>query len=194
MTGTKAELRKLFLEKRNSLSTQKSEELDQKILDHFISYFTIAGFGKIHPYLPMKKANEIDTYKLIGAIREIHSDIEISAPRMSEKEYKLDHYRFGEPKSLETNKWGIPEPPADRDNSIEIGELDMVIVPLLAFDISGHRVGYGKGYYDRFLAACEPGTLKVGLSRFDPVELIVDSNEHDVKLSACVTPETVYTF
>jgi 5-formyltetrahydrofolate cyclo-ligase len=70
----------------------------------------------------------------------------------------------------------------------------MVLVPLLCADPSGHRVGYGKGFYDRYLAKCRPGCLKIGLNYFAPVDQGFDADEHDIRLDACVTPELTYHF
>ena len=70
----------------------------------------------------------------------------------------------------------------------------MVLVPLLAFDKLGHRVGYGKGYYDRFLAKCPPNCLRIGLSLFDPVERIDDVVPTDIRLNSCLTPVHTYVF
>jgi 5-formyltetrahydrofolate cyclo-ligase len=73
-------------------------------------------------------------------------------------------------------------------------KIDVVFVPLLAFDKKGHRVGYGKGFYDKFLSECKPETIKIGLSFFEPEELISDVFEDDVTLNYCVTPNGVYAF
>ena len=70
----------------------------------------------------------------------------------------------------------------------------MVFVPLLVFDQHGHRVGYGKGYYDRFLDQCSESTLKVGLTFFDPVTKIEDIETHDISLDFALTPERIYAF
>jgi len=70
---------------------------------------------------------------------------------------------------------------------------DLVILPLLAYDYQGNRVGYGKGYYDRFLAQI-PNIPKIGLSFFKPVEQISDIQIWDVTLDYCITPETIYSF
>ena len=77
---------------------------------------------------------------------------------------------------------------------IPTSKIEVVFVPLLAFDKKGNRVGYGKGFYDRFLSECNPETIKIGLSFFEPEELIEDVFENDVKLDYCVTPDEVYQF
>lgn len=70
----------------------------------------------------------------------------------------------------------------------------MVLIPLLAFDKNGYRVGYGKGFYDRFLAECRPDVVKVGLSVFEPIDEITDLNEFDIKMDFCITPNRVWQF
>ena len=70
----------------------------------------------------------------------------------------------------------------------------MVLVPLLCFDRSGHRVGYGKGYYDRFLRKCRADCKKIGLSMFDPVDEITDAGESDVRLDLVITPTATVSF
>ena len=70
-------------------------------------------------------------------------------------------------------------------------ELDLIFVPLLAYDKKGHRVGYGKGYYDRFLKECKDDCIKIGFSFFEPEDSIEGVNRHDVKLDYCITPERI---
>ena len=69
-----------------------------------------------------------------------------------------------------------------------------MIVPLLCFDARGHRVGYGKGYYDRFLQKCRPDCIKAGLSFFPPVKKIDDIHVADVQLDLVVTPNETFYF
>jgi len=64
----------------------------------------------------------------------------------------------------------------------------------MAFDLKGYRIGYGAGFYDRFLEQCRPGILKVGLSHFPPLDQLIDTNDHDMKLDFCITPYKVYKF
>ncbi|MFT7351177.1 MAG: 5-formyltetrahydrofolate cyclo-ligase [Flavobacterium sp.] len=90
----------------------------------------------------------------------------------------------------------MPEPINNENELIEINstKIDVVFVPLLAFDLQGNRVGYGKGFYDKFLANCKPTTIKIGISFFEAEEKISDVFAKDVKLDYCITPEKVYSF
>jgi 5-formyltetrahydrofolate cyclo-ligase len=90
------------------------------------------------------------------------------------------------------NKWGIPEPQSG--DPVPTSKIDLVVVPLLAYDNDGHRVGYGKGFYDRFLLCCRPDCKKIGLSFFDPAEIITDAATHDIRLDAVVTPTKSFSF
>ncbi|GHB55156.1 hypothetical protein GCM10007390_05410 [Persicitalea jodogahamensis] len=105
---------------------------------------------------------------------------------------KLQNYLWNDETVLISNRWGIEEPGAGTSQPVEIQAIDAVLVPLLAFDQKGHRVGYGGGFYDRFLAQCRPDTLKIGLSAFEAIEEIEDADEWDVKLNYCVTPTNIY--
>ena len=87
---------------------------------------------------------------------------------------------------------GIPEPLSGV--AITPQQIEVVFVPLLVFDLLGHRVGYGKGYYDRFLGECRKSTIKVGLSFFDPVNKIEDIDNHDIALDYALTPRETYAF
>jgi 5-formyltetrahydrofolate cyclo-ligase len=90
------------------------------------------------------------------------------------------------------NRFNIFEP--DGNEVIDPQLIDAVFVPLLAFDSRGYRVGYGKGYYDRYLAGCAQDVVKLGFSYFEAIDMIEDINEFDVPLNYCITPMRVYEF
>ena len=94
--------------------------------------------------------------------------------------------------SYKKNAFGIEEPV--QAALINPAELDAVLVPLLISDTQGFRVGYGKGYYDRFLYNCRRDVLKIGFSYFEPVDQIDDIHQFDIPLSICVTPNKIYEF
>ena len=82
----------------------------------------------------------------------------------------------------------------DASEEVPSSKIEVVFIPLLAFDKQGNRVGYGKGFYDKFLAECNPNTIKIGLSFFEPEELISDVNTKDIQLYYCVTPNRTIKF
>ena len=67
-------------------------------------------------------------------------------------------------------------------------------MPLIIVDKIGNRVGYGKGYYDRFLINCDKKVIKVGLSFFDIIEKIEDTTYNDIRLNYCITPKKIIKF
>ena len=99
---------------------------------------------------------------------------------------------YSELSHVETNEYGIPEPTEGLE--IPLNNIDLVIVPLLTFDQNGHRVGYGKGFYDGFLAKFDSNTLFVGVCHFDEPSNIADLNKQDVPLHYIITPKRIYKF
>jgi 5-formyltetrahydrofolate cyclo-ligase len=101
----------------------------------------------------------------------------------------MSHHSYIDRKDLLNNHYHIPEPQKAKPFN---GTPDMVIVPLLGFDKNGYRVGYGKGFYDRFLQGLT--TQKIGLSFFDAVEEIYDVHLNDIQLDKCITPSRILDF
>jgi 5-formyltetrahydrofolate cyclo-ligase len=142
-----------------------------------------------HIFLTIPEKKEIDTSFLLSILHG--KDKSIVVPKVSQKN-ELEHFLLTDSTKLKMSTWGIPEP-AD---GIEISEvkIDVVFVPLLAFDKKGNRVGYGKGFYDTFLRKCKKSVIKVGLSLFEAEEQISDINKNDIPLNYCVTPNEIYSF
>ena len=186
----KRELRKSFLARRRLLSTSEARCLSEQIAGRFFARFDLNPFRVIHFFLSMATNNEIDTRQIIDRIRTSYPMIEVAVPRVCGGE--LETLRFDSETKLKLSNWNIPEPIDDR--FVDPRSIDLVIVPLLAFDLRGHRVGFGKGFYDRFLKACRDDCVKVGISFFPPVENIDDATENDVRLDFCLTPFELFKF
>jgi 5-formyltetrahydrofolate cyclo-ligase len=118
--------------------------------------------------------------------------IKIVIPKIDIHSGKMVHYHFEEGVEMITNTFGIDEP--KEGNLIFENEIDLVLIPLLAFDKRGFRVGFGKGYYDKFLSRCKPNVIKAGLSFFDPVDEIKDISGFDIPLNFCITPKETFSF
>jgi 5-formyltetrahydrofolate cyclo-ligase len=187
----KKELRKIYLAKRETLAMQDLDLRSRVITEKFFASFNLENTHTIHIYLPIQTKKEINTWLLIERFRKEYSRIKLIISRSNPSNGTMDNFYFTEETILNVNKWGIPEPlSGDRCASEKV---DLVFVPLLAFDKKGNRVGYGKGYYDRFLSECKKDVIKVGLSLEEPVKKI-DAELFDVALTHCITPLKVYTF
>ncbi len=186
----KAELRKTMLQRRRALSIDEVAVCSQRIADLFFQHFPPRAGQTVHVFLPIVKNNEVNTWPIIERLRLEYPEVRVVVPVTDAAQHVLTHHHLTEESVLVENAWGIPEP---KDAQIvHADEVDVVLLPLLAFDRQGHRVGYGKGFYDRFLAECRPDVVKIGLSLEPPVERIADPNEYDVPLNFAITPQDVW--
>lgn len=188
----KRELRRIFLEKRKNLSDDEARAVSRQLAGRFVHSFNPQPGGCLHVYLPLLRQREIDTFLLVEQIRAFYPHVRIVVPRADMATLRMESYPFDETTELVPGEWGIPEPA--NGEPVPPGAIDWMVVPLLACDERGYRVGYGKGFYDRYLARCRPDVRKVGLSYFDPVPEITDAGPHDVRLDYCLTPGNVWKF
>ena len=151
---TKQELRVLYKTRRLELSSNDLEERSQLICETVFKNFQLEG-KQISLFLPIERQKELNTYKILE--KGIAIGTNIALPKMDTDENNLKHYQFENHSQLKTNNWGIPEPQTGK--LIKNKDLDYVFVPLLTLDSKGHRVGYGKGFYDRFLKKCRPDCI-----------------------------------
>ncbi len=180
----KATLREKYLSLRLALTKPEYDLLNEKIRLAFFSSVDLSAISTLHTFLPLSSKREPDTWLLIEHLKKEFPHIRISIPKMQGD--GLVSFYFEDKTNVRENKWGIFEPLSGEVTPTE--KIDLVIVPLLACDKNGNRVGYGKGFYDRFLSECRPDCKKVGLSFFEPVDAISDIDHHDVKLDAVILP------
>ncbi|HEX8545976.1 MAG TPA: 5-formyltetrahydrofolate cyclo-ligase [Cytophagaceae bacterium] len=188
----KADLRSAFITKRKLISPELAHQYSEKIADSFLFSFPEASTKIIHCYLPIAAKREVDTLILINRIFEVWPDSTIVVPKSNMLTCDIENYIFTKDSEVILNAWNIPEPVACEFCTPAM--IDYVITPLLAYDEKGNRVGYGKGFYDRFFAKCRKDVIKVGLCFFEPTAAIDDVDAHDVRLDYCVTPDRVYRF
>ncbi|TQD36919.1 5-formyltetrahydrofolate cyclo-ligase [Haloflavibacter putidus] len=185
----KKELREKYKQKRKALSAEEIDEKSLTIANKLLE-LPIWDYTYYHIFLSIEKQQEVNTEFLLHILSGKDKNIVVS--KSDFKIHQMTNILLTDNTNLKVNKWGIPEP----TEGIEImpKKIQVVFVPLLAFDINGHRTGYGKGFYDRFLDTCAPNTLKIGLSFFFAEAKIEDTNPHDKKLDYCVTPNEIYKF
>lgn len=180
---TKQELRKEFLKRRSELRDAEVAQLSRQLCENFFLGVDLSFIKVVHLYLPIQNKKEPDTWLIVDRIRREFPHIQLSLPRVVNDQ--LENTRFEGMHQLKQNRWGIWEP--QQGVPTQSSKIDLVIVPLLAFDQSGHRVGYGKGFYDRFLKTCRPDCKKIGLSFFEGVKSIKDIDQNDVRLDKIIT-------
>lgn len=189
--SNKQEFRKAFIARRQQLSVVDYETLNQQLLRQF-QQLDLRGIACIHLFLPIRERKEPDTFLIRDWLKEHFPHIRIVFPKADFEHHTMESFADDDALELVVNAFDIPEPVAG--NQVSTKEIDIVILPLLAFDKQGYRVGYGKGFYDRFLMECKPECRFIGLSFFDPVEAITHINEFDVRMHRCITPEMIYAF
>jgi 5-formyltetrahydrofolate cyclo-ligase len=188
---TKAALRKIYKEKRLELTHQQIEKFTDLLLINF-QQIQLPFLSCIHTYVASEKLGEVDTSAIIRFLQFKNPGLKILIPKIDITSGSMQHLLFDDEVQLAENAFGIAEPTAGE--IVEQGEIDLVLVPLLAFDQHGYRVGYGKGYYDKFLSQCREDVIKIGLSFFEPVDEIDGINQFDISLNYCLTPQQVYEF
>ena len=195
---TKAELRQEYLAKRKALTIEEVNRDSQRIASNFFIYLEQHDLGStqaiLHTFLPIKRHNEVDTWLIVNQIWKNFPHIQVSVPVTDEYTNQLINYALFPSTALVGNRLGIPEPAVGSRYETDLAQISIVLVPLLIFDKRGHRVGYGGGYYDRFLASCRSDCLKIGLSLFDPVDIIDDIVLTDIPLNYFITPRQLYSY
>jgi 5-formyltetrahydrofolate cyclo-ligase len=186
---TKAELRQKYKEMRLQLSPGELERFSETIVEMTLTHFQLSE-KTISLFLPIERQREVNTYLLWERAMGVGATVGI--PKTNFETFEMRHYLFESTDQLELNQKGIPEP--KKGKVIAADKFDTAFVPLLAADVKGNRVGYGKGFYDRFLRKCAPNCLFIGLHYFDLEESIEDVLPTDVKLNALVTPNRVVRF
>lgn len=189
---TKAELRKQLKEKRQQIPAEEIEAWSKQICRLFFQHFDMEEIHYLHIFLPIAKFKEINTWLIIHFLQSNFPNIQIVFPKTNIEDLSMESFLFDSDLVLAENKWGIIEPV--QGNRLMPHYIDMIILPLLGFDKRGYRVGYGKGFYDRFLTACRKDIIKIGLSTEEPLPGIDDINSFDILMNFCITPKQVWHF
>ena len=187
---TKAELRKIYLAKQKSLLPLERKRKSEQIAENFFQKIDLAKIIFLHCFVAIEKFNEVDTSLIFQKIWLEFPQIKTLVPRVNFQTDEIENLEFTKTTKLVKNAWEIREP--TENELVETEKIDVVLVPLLCFDAQGFRVGYGRGFYDKFLENCRADCLKIGLSYFAPITEISDAQNFDIKLNFYITPEKVW--
>ncbi|WP_299064486.1 5-formyltetrahydrofolate cyclo-ligase [uncultured Polaribacter sp.] len=180
----KQQLRKIYKQKRADLT--ESQIIDfQKSIYQQIYNLDITNVENVHIFLSLTKFKEIDTQPIINYFRSKHINLVVSKSDL--KNHTLSHYYLEENTVLKENKYKVLEP--INAQQVDEKELDIIFVPLLISDELNYRIGYGKGFYDRFLANCKKEAKFIGINYFKPIHKIEDVNNFDIPLHQVIYPK-----
>ncbi|MDZ4795164.1 MAG: 5-formyltetrahydrofolate cyclo-ligase [Bacteroidota bacterium] len=188
---TKKELRNIYREKRNQLGSAEKAKLDDLLLIQF-QKAQLPFINFLLSYWPIEENGESNTHLFTDYLEFKNPGLLVAYPKTDFFMDEMVAVTTDAETNFLKNEYHIYEP--EEGNRLAAGEIDMVLVPLLAFDNKGCRVGYGKGFYDKFLAETRKDCIKVGFSYFEPVDEISDKADFDVPLNLCMTPQSVYVF
>jgi 5-formyltetrahydrofolate cyclo-ligase len=185
----KSELRTKYKALRQQLSAQEIEDKSLAIANNVLK-LDIWNKTYYHLFLTIAEQKEVDTEFVLQILAGKDKEIVISKSDFDT--LKMTHYLLTDNTKIKKNEYNIPEPVDGLE--VPTVKIDVVFVPVLAFDVFGNRVGYGKGFYDKFLSECKPETLKIGLSFFEAETKMEGVFENDIPLDFCVTPQKTYRF
>lgn len=185
----KSQLRIKYKKLREELSPDEIEQLSLEIANKLLE-LPIWNYSFYHLFLSITEKREINTETILHILQGKDKNVVVSKSDL--QNFEMTNYLLTDSTVLRTNEWGIPEPV----DGIEVQpqQIEVVFLPLLVFDEKGNRIGYGKGFYDRFLSSCSMDTLKIGLSFFEAEPEITEVSEDDIPLDYCVTPNKIYRF
>ncbi len=193
-TALKKALRKRLDAERKALTQEEIALKSKQVFEKWLARFTMKPVMYLHLFQPIKQRNELHTSYYMDYVRARHDHVKLVVPVVNPFSDFLWHVELVNDIEMEINHWGIPEPKLPHRKIFPM-QLDMVLVPMLGFDMQGNRLGYGKGYYDRFLRLVHPDCLKIGLClEQGKVEEGLPVEEHDIPLDYIVTESAVYRF
>jgi 5-formyltetrahydrofolate cyclo-ligase len=183
--------RREYLQRRLELTSQEVETSTAAIKSTF-QQLPIGPIGVLLSYYPLTNRQEFDVTVCDSIILDKNPRAKVAWPKTDPEGRTMEAHVLEEHGLFAKNKYNILEPIGNHIIPPEL--IDLVFVPLLAFDLRGFRVGYGKGYYDRYLTRCRKDVITVGFSFFEPVSVIEDIDQFDVPLKYCITPSRLYEF
>lgn len=180
-------IRERILADRKQMLASELERLGALIADNLLQDGCYQRARCIHCFVGVTTKGEIPTDRIRNDI--ISSGKTLVLPKVTEVDGKMIHVKVADPKTLQPGIFGIPEPAGSEE--VALWDLDLIIVPGLAVDMSGNRIGYGKGYYDRFLSRTERAvTVMLVPERY--VLARIPAEEHDVPVHFIATEKAIH--
>lgn len=188
LVKNKAEYRKFVQEMRENIQCENKLIMDKKIYDNFINSELYKLASNIFIYVSYN--SEVNTHQIIN--QALIDDKRIFVPKVISKKDGMVAVEIFSLLELSKGYFGVLEP-TNFDKKIEENEIDLVLMPGVAFDKSGGRIGYGGGFYDRFLPKLNRDIKKIALAYSFQVFDYVPHELHDEKIDGIITDEYINT-
>ena len=178
----KKSIRKKILDIRENIKEDTKSELDKLIFNYLINNEIYKNAKRIFIYVSYK--NEVDTKNIIRY--SLSEKKQIYVPKTFKEEKSMKAININSLDELIVDNYSILEPKVVDKNHKEV-EFDLIIMPAVSFDKKGNRIGYGAGYYDRYISKLDYDIIKIGLAYDFQIVHNIDSEEHDVKVDYIIT-------
>lgn len=184
VSDQKSELRARLLKLRKSIKKEDWQSWSETIINELKKIPEFIDSNVIHCFVSMNERKEVNTHFLLNDL--ISSGKKVIVPVTDFETGELKHSELRSFKDLKKNKWGVLEPDEIHPQT---QETDLILVPLLAADNEFNRLGYGKGFYDRFLK--KENAVKVGLLFDDFLFDQIPVENFDEKLDILITEKKI---
>jgi 5-formyltetrahydrofolate cyclo-ligase len=181
----KSELRKRLRGVRAAMPLEACARRSSRIVSRVEAHPAVRQARSVALFWPIVERHEVDLRPLETALRA--RQVSIAYPAL-DPETRVMTFRFALPEALEERGFGFAEPPVDAKEAAP-GDIDVIVVPAIALDPTGHRIGYGAGFYDRILPRFTPPATTIGVAYDFQLVAEVPFTEHDVALAFVVTDE-----
>ncbi|SHK14009.1 5-formyltetrahydrofolate cyclo-ligase [Paramaledivibacter caminithermalis] len=187
-TNTKKVLRKSMLIQRKEMKDEDVEKHSKEIISKLTDLEVFKESSNIMIYLSFR--NEVDTYKLMDYCLNVGKKVIV--PFCIEEERKIIPSEIKNPENeLILNHFGYKEPDSSHLREVKIEDIDLVIVPGVVFDKQGNRIGFGGGYYDRFLKKLKDTTMTIAICYDYQIVERVPVNEFDMPVKSIITEKRI---
>ena len=183
--GVKAELRKRMRGLRTALPRAARQERSRRIVDALIEHPFLVGKSRIALFWPMASKGEVDLSRLDVLLRK-QGISRVAYPAIAAEGETMIFRWVEDTNDLAEAGFGFEEPPSSA-KEVDRAELEVIVVPALALAPSGHRIGYGAGYYDRALPRFVPPAKTIGVGYDFQLIAEVPVTGGDVALDSIVT-------
>ena len=177
----KSEIRKRIISLRNSLTEEELKKANNIITDKVINSDFYKNAKSIFIYISF--GSEVNTIDIIN--NALKCNKEIYVPKTNKMKKEMEAIRIHNLDNMSVDKWGILEPNNVDENLIGT-KFDLIIMPGVAFDKGGNRIGYGGGYYDKYISKYQHKTTLLALAYNIQIVESIESDEHDIKVDCII--------